>query len=164
LWGVAKVAKLVQGGEPAYAKGGTSLSSGSTFRIRIEHVIGGVKRDKIVKDKIRLLKDGIRYTIQSRMIQIACGGNLTMTSMPGMIARCTGQGPGGSMSARHAWTPTMLAHGGVPAPLPLGTCSCLAQSRPRLAQCARLAGARYRSQRSPRGYIPPSRITYGHPS
>jgi DDE superfamily endonuclease len=32
----------------------------SSIRISIEHAIGGVKRDRIVKDKIRLLKDGIR--------------------------------------------------------------------------------------------------------
>jgi hypothetical protein len=35
----------------------------SSIRIRIEHAIGGVKRDRMVKDKIRLLKDGIRDTI-----------------------------------------------------------------------------------------------------
>jgi DDE superfamily endonuclease len=31
----------------------------SSIRIRIEHAIGGVKRYRIVKDKIRLLKDGV---------------------------------------------------------------------------------------------------------
>jgi len=41
----------------------------SSIRIRIEHAIGGVKRDRIVKDKIRLLKDGIRDTIME-----TCGG------------------------------------------------------------------------------------------
>jgi hypothetical protein len=35
----------------------------SSIRIRIEHAIGGVKRDRIVQDKIRLFKDGIRDTI-----------------------------------------------------------------------------------------------------
>jgi DDE superfamily endonuclease len=35
----------------------------SSIRIRIEHAIGGVKRDRIVKDKRYLLKDGIRDTI-----------------------------------------------------------------------------------------------------
>jgi hypothetical protein len=35
----------------------------SSIRIRIEHTIGGVKRYRIVKDKIRLLKDGIRDII-----------------------------------------------------------------------------------------------------
>jgi hypothetical protein len=35
----------------------------SSIRIRIEHAIGGVKRDRIVKDRIRLMKDGIRDTI-----------------------------------------------------------------------------------------------------
>jgi DDE superfamily endonuclease len=41
----------------------------SSLRIRIEHVIGGVKRYCIVKDKIRLLKDGIRDTI----METCCG-------------------------------------------------------------------------------------------
>ena len=35
----------------------------SSIRIRIEHAIGGVKRDRIVKDNIRLLKDRVRDTI-----------------------------------------------------------------------------------------------------
>ncbi len=35
----------------------------SSIRIRIEHAMGGVKRDRIVKDKIRLLKDGIRDAV-----------------------------------------------------------------------------------------------------
>jgi hypothetical protein len=35
----------------------------SAIRIRIEHAIGGVKRDRIVKNKIRLLKDGIQDTV-----------------------------------------------------------------------------------------------------
>jgi hypothetical protein len=41
----------------------------SSIRIRIEHAIGGVKRDRIVKDKIRLLKDAIRDTI----METCCG-------------------------------------------------------------------------------------------
>ena len=41
----------------------------SSIRIRIEHAIGGVKRDRIVKDNIRLLKDGIRDTVME-----TCGG------------------------------------------------------------------------------------------
>jgi DDE superfamily endonuclease len=41
----------------------------SSIRIRSEHAIGGVKRDRMVKDKIRLLKDGIRETIME-----TCGG------------------------------------------------------------------------------------------
>jgi hypothetical protein len=41
----------------------------SSIRIRIEHAIGGVKRDRIVKDKIRLLKDWIRDTVME-----TCGG------------------------------------------------------------------------------------------
>jgi DDE superfamily endonuclease len=41
----------------------------SSIRVRIEHAIGGVKRYRIVKDKIRLLKDGIRDTI----METCCG-------------------------------------------------------------------------------------------
>jgi hypothetical protein len=41
----------------------------SSLRIRIEHAIGGVKRDRRVKDKIHLLKDGMRDTIME-----TCGG------------------------------------------------------------------------------------------
>jgi hypothetical protein len=41
----------------------------SSIRIRIEHAIGGVKRYRIVKDKIRLLKDRIRDTI----METCCG-------------------------------------------------------------------------------------------
>jgi hypothetical protein len=41
----------------------------SSIRIRSEHAIGGVKRDRLVKDKRRLLKDGIRDTIME-----TCGG------------------------------------------------------------------------------------------
>jgi hypothetical protein len=41
----------------------------SSIRIRIDHAIGGVKRSRIVKDKIRLLKDGIRDTI----METCCG-------------------------------------------------------------------------------------------
>jgi hypothetical protein len=41
----------------------------SSIRIRIEHAIGGVKRYRIVKDRIRLLKDGIRDTIR----ETCCG-------------------------------------------------------------------------------------------
>ena len=41
----------------------------SSIRIRIEHAIGGVKRYRMVKDKIRLLKDGIRDTI----METCCG-------------------------------------------------------------------------------------------
>jgi DDE superfamily endonuclease len=37
----------------------------SSIRIRIEHAIGGVKRYRMVKDKIRLLKDGIRDTVMA---------------------------------------------------------------------------------------------------
>jgi hypothetical protein len=41
----------------------------SSIRIRIEHAIGSVKRYRIVKDRIRLLKDGIRDTI----METCCG-------------------------------------------------------------------------------------------
>jgi DDE superfamily endonuclease len=41
----------------------------SSIRIRIEHAIGGVKCYRIVKDKIRLLKAGIRDTI----METCCG-------------------------------------------------------------------------------------------
>jgi hypothetical protein len=41
----------------------------SSIRIRIEHAIGGVKRYRMVKDKRRLLKDGIRDTI----METCCG-------------------------------------------------------------------------------------------
>jgi len=41
----------------------------ASIRIRIEHAIGGVKRDRIVKDKIRLLKDGIRDAV----METCCG-------------------------------------------------------------------------------------------
>ena len=41
----------------------------SSIRIRIEHVIGGVKRYRIVKDTIRLLKDGLRDAV----METCCG-------------------------------------------------------------------------------------------
>jgi hypothetical protein len=41
----------------------------SSIRIRIEHAIGGVKRYRIVKDTIRLLKDGIRDIV----METCCG-------------------------------------------------------------------------------------------
>jgi DDE superfamily endonuclease len=41
----------------------------SSIRIRIEHAIGGVKRYRIVKDIIRLLKDGIRDAV----METCCG-------------------------------------------------------------------------------------------
>ena len=41
----------------------------SSIRIRIEHAIGGVKRYRIVKDKIRLVKEGIRDII----METCCG-------------------------------------------------------------------------------------------
>jgi DDE superfamily endonuclease len=41
----------------------------SSMRMRIEHAIGGIKRYRIVKDKIRLLKDRVRDTI----METCCG-------------------------------------------------------------------------------------------
>jgi hypothetical protein len=41
----------------------------SSIRIRIEHAIGGVKRSRMVKARIRLLKDGMRDT----MMETCCG-------------------------------------------------------------------------------------------
>jgi hypothetical protein len=41
----------------------------ASIRIRIEHAIGGVERYRMVKDKIRLLKDGIPDTI----METCCG-------------------------------------------------------------------------------------------
>jgi hypothetical protein len=41
----------------------------SSIRIRIEHAIGGVKRYRIVKDTMRLLKDGLRDTV----METCCG-------------------------------------------------------------------------------------------
>jgi hypothetical protein len=39
------------------------------IRWNVEHAIGGVKRYRIVKDKIRLLKDGIRDAV----METCCG-------------------------------------------------------------------------------------------
>jgi DDE superfamily endonuclease len=51
----------------------------SSIRIRIEHAIGGVKRYRIVKDKIRLLKDRIRDTV----METCCGlHNFRLQSRP----------------------------------------------------------------------------------
>jgi hypothetical protein len=41
----------------------------SSISIRIEHAIGGVKRDRMVNDTIRLLTDGMRDT----MMETCCG-------------------------------------------------------------------------------------------
>jgi hypothetical protein len=41
----------------------------SSLRIRIAHAIGGVKRYRMVKDKIRLFKDGMRDT----SMETCCG-------------------------------------------------------------------------------------------
>ena len=47
----------------------SELISCTLIRIRIEHALGGVKRDRIVKDQSRLIKDGIRESIME-----TCGG------------------------------------------------------------------------------------------
>ena len=60
--------KKPRGGELTPPEKATNRRS-SSIRIWIEHAIGGVKRDRIVKDKIRLFKDGIRDTI----METCCG-------------------------------------------------------------------------------------------
>jgi hypothetical protein len=60
--------KKPRGGELTPPEQATNRRMSST-RIRIEHAIGGVKRSRMVKDKIRLLKDGIRDTI----METCCG-------------------------------------------------------------------------------------------
>jgi hypothetical protein len=41
----------------------------SSLRIRVEHAIGGVKRDRIVKDHLRVRKDDFR----DRAMETCCG-------------------------------------------------------------------------------------------
>jgi hypothetical protein len=41
----------------------------SSVRVTVEHVLAGVKRCRIVKDVLRLTKDGI----SDRVMEIACG-------------------------------------------------------------------------------------------
>jgi hypothetical protein len=60
--------KKLSGGELAPPEKATNRRI-SSIRIRIEHVIGGVKRYRIVKDKIRLLKDGLRDAV----METGCG-------------------------------------------------------------------------------------------
>jgi len=60
--------KTPRGGELAPPEKATNRRI-SSIRIRIEHAIGGVKRYRIVKDKIRLLKDGMRDAVMD-----TCGG------------------------------------------------------------------------------------------
>jgi DDE superfamily endonuclease len=60
--------KKPRGGELTPREKATNRSS-SSIRIRIEHAIGGVKRYRMVKDQIRLLKDGIRDTL----LDTCCG-------------------------------------------------------------------------------------------
>ena len=60
--------KKPRGGELTPPEQATNRQS-SSIRIRIEHAIGGVKRYRIVKDKLRLLKDRIRDTV----METCCG-------------------------------------------------------------------------------------------
>jgi hypothetical protein len=60
--------KKPRGGELPPPEKATNRRMASS-RIRIDHAIGGVKRSRIVKDKIRLLKDGLRDT----MMETCCG-------------------------------------------------------------------------------------------
>jgi DDE superfamily endonuclease len=60
--------KTPRGGELTPPEQATNRAI-SSIRIRSEPAIGGVKRYRMVKDKIRLLKDGIRDTI----METCCG-------------------------------------------------------------------------------------------
>jgi DDE superfamily endonuclease len=60
--------KKPRGGELPPSEKATNRRISST-RIRIEHAIGGVKRYRIVKDKIRLLKDHLRDIV----METCCG-------------------------------------------------------------------------------------------
>jgi hypothetical protein len=60
--------KIPRGGELTPPEKATNRRI-SSIRIRIEHAIGGVKRYRMVKDNIRLFKDGIRET----MMETCCG-------------------------------------------------------------------------------------------
>jgi len=60
--------KKPRGGELTPPEKATNRSI-SSISIRIEHAIGGVKRYRSVKDKRRLLKDGMRDIILE-----TCGG------------------------------------------------------------------------------------------
>ena len=60
--------KTPRGGELPPPEQATNRRS-SSIRIRIEHAIGGVKRYRMVKDNIRLLKDGLRDAVMD-----TCGG------------------------------------------------------------------------------------------
>jgi hypothetical protein len=60
--------KKPRGGELTSPENATNRRI-SSIRIRIEHAMGGVKRDRRVKDKIRLLKDGLRAII----METCCG-------------------------------------------------------------------------------------------
>ena len=60
--------KKPRGGERTPPEQATNRRIAS-IRIRIEHAIGGVKRYRMVKDTIRLLKDGMRDTV----METCCG-------------------------------------------------------------------------------------------
>jgi hypothetical protein len=60
--------KKPRGGELTPPENATNRRISSS-RIRVDHAIGGVKRYRMVRDKIRLFKDGIRET----MMGTCCG-------------------------------------------------------------------------------------------
>jgi DDE superfamily endonuclease len=60
--------KKPRGGELTLPEQATNRQIAS-IRMRIEHAIGGVKRDRIVKDTIRLWRDGIRDAV----METCCG-------------------------------------------------------------------------------------------
>jgi hypothetical protein len=68
LPGITISKKTPRGGELTPPEKATNRRI-SSISIRIEHAIGGVKRHRIVKDKIRLFKDGIRDSI----METCCG-------------------------------------------------------------------------------------------
>jgi hypothetical protein len=74
--------KRLRGGEFAPPEKATNHRI-SSIRIRIEHTIGGMKRYRIVKDKIRLFKDGIHDTI----VETCCGLHNFLATVP-TVALC----------------------------------------------------------------------------
>jgi hypothetical protein len=59
----------------------------ASIRVRIEQAIGGVKRYRIVKDKIRLLKDGIRDTVMETWVMGQFAVYIGL--MVGQLRRCS---------------------------------------------------------------------------
>jgi hypothetical protein len=57
----------------------------SSFRVRVEHVISGIKRLRIVKDTIRNLRDGF----SDKVLEIACGLHNLRTSFRTGLVRHT---------------------------------------------------------------------------